>query len=295
MTKKKLFIWVCDYSETSGEGKLARFFLKIKSFEEKYDIRLNQKKILKQKYISTLFGILYCWKKYLNNQRVCYLNYLPLWNFLIFMLLPPKTIIGPITGGANFLSSKNSIFIIRKVFFPFFYKISEFFINIRFKKVIFSTDLLKKYLSKKTRKKSEFNFVFKNFSFKTKVKKNYDFIIYYRKNSNKISFFPYKFIKEITSYKYKIIVVGDKLDIKSVKNLGYVSYRALNKIQSRSKFTIASSENIYSFFSLECLSNHNKVLVDQFLKKQVKHFKNKFIFINFNKNYSQQTLKKVLR
>ena len=28
MTKKKLFIWTCDYSENTGEGKLARLFIK---------------------------------------------------------------------------------------------------------------------------------------------------------------------------------------------------------------------------------------------------------------------------
>ena len=27
-----------------------------------------------------------------------YINFLPLWNFLIFALVPPGTILGPITG-----------------------------------------------------------------------------------------------------------------------------------------------------------------------------------------------------
>jgi hypothetical protein len=117
-----------------------------------------------------LWGIFYCWKKYLNQETVCYLNYLPLWNFLIFVLLPPKTVFGPITGGAYYSKSFKLNYFIREYIFPIFYKISEFLINLRGINPIFSTDLLKKYLSKKTIIKSKFNFVVKNFSFKKKIK-----------------------------------------------------------------------------------------------------------------------------
>ena len=61
--------------------------------------------------------------------------------FSNLFLLPPKTIIGPITGGSFF--SKNSNFLIRKYFFPVFYKISELIILFRYKQPIFSTELLK--------------------------------------------------------------------------------------------------------------------------------------------------------
>ena len=37
-----------------------------------------------------------------------YLNYLPLWNFLIFILLPPKTLLGPITGGSQIQRKKTT-------------------------------------------------------------------------------------------------------------------------------------------------------------------------------------------
>ena len=102
MTKKELFVWTCDYSENTGEGKLARLFLKKLNKKNNFKIVFNQKKVVKKKYLSTLMGITYCWKKFLKKEKVCYLNYLPLWNFLIFIFLPPKTILGPITGGANY-------------------------------------------------------------------------------------------------------------------------------------------------------------------------------------------------
>ena len=107
---------------------------------------LIKKKEIKQKYLSTIYGIIYCWKKFLKNERVCYLNYLPLWNFLIFVFLPPKTILGPITGGANYSKSNIFSYFIRGIIFPLFYKISEFSLNLRQSNLVFSTDLLKKYL-----------------------------------------------------------------------------------------------------------------------------------------------------
>ena len=107
----------------------------------------------------------------LKKKKCCYVNYLPLWNFLVFFLLPPKTIIGPITGGAKF---NDESFFIRSYLFPIFYKISEYIINLRKYRLIFSTELLKKYLSKSTIKKSNFNYIIKKFNFK---KKNYGRIL----------------------------------------------------------------------------------------------------------------------
>ena len=138
MNKNIIFVWTCDYSETTGEGKLARLFIKNINLEKNFKIKLYQKKTVTYKYISTIMGIIYCWGKYLNNKKVCYLNYLPLWNFFIFIFLPPKTILGSITGGANFSNSNKLNYLMRKNIFPIFYKISEFFLNFRSKNIIFS-------------------------------------------------------------------------------------------------------------------------------------------------------------
>ena len=284
MTKKKLFVWTCDYSENSGEGRLARLFIKKLNQKNKFYLRFNQKKILKQKYISTLFGIIYCWKKYFKKEKVCYLNYLPLWNFLIFAFLPPNTILGPITGGADF--SKFNIFskIIRGLIFPIFYKISEFFINYRNTKIIFSTNLLQKFLFKKTIKKSNFNFVIKNFLLEKKFKKKrkIDFIIYYRKHSNKESFFPHNLIKKLRKLNFKVYAIGDKLNYSSVKNFGFINNKKVNFLQSQAKYTVSSGENLYSFFILECLFNGVKIIIEKGTKKKITYFKQNFIKIDFN-------------
>ena len=52
-------------------------------------------------------GIIYSWIYYLKGFRVIYINYLPLWNPIPFVTLPPNSVLGPITG---------SVFIRKKIF-----------------------------------------------------------------------------------------------------------------------------------------------------------------------------------
>ena len=85
-------------------------------------------------------------------------------------------------------------------------------------------------------------------------------------------------IKKFVEIKFKIIVVGDNLDIKGVKNFGYVKRSKLDYLQSKSRFSIASKENIYSLFTLECIKNNVKILIE--LKKNIKFFNKDFIKIN---------------
>ena len=293
MTKKILNIWVCDYSENTGEGRLARLFIQNLKLNQKNRLKFNQKKILRNKYFSTIQGIIFCWIKYLNNQRVCYLNYLPLWNFLIFIFLPPKTILGPITGGADYSKNINLNYFIRAFLFPIFYKLSEFFLNFRSKKIIFSTDLLKKKLSKITIKKSQFNFVLNIISLKRKKRKKIDFLIYYRRHNNKKYLFPYSLIEKIIKLKFKISVIGDKLNFPLVKNYGKISNKKVSNLQSISKYTIASGENLYSLFVLECLSNNVKVIIDKQRSNKIKFFRKNFIQLDYNSKNIFKNLKKL--
>jgi len=157
-------VWANDFSENTGEGRLSRDFIfkfleykpkviiKIKTFQQEFYLRKNKiltkKNIYKNsfidKYITFFYGIIYLWINY--KKRILYINYLPLWNFFIFLLIPSKTILGPITGGVHPIKIDSIASIVRKIFFPVFYRISLFIIYIKFKKVIFSTNLLKKYI-----------------------------------------------------------------------------------------------------------------------------------------------------
>ena len=108
----------------------------------------------------------------------------------------------------------------------------------------------------------------KVFYLKKKKKKEFDFIIYYRKHANKNSLFPYEFIKKLTKLKYKVYIIGDRLKIPLVKNFGYIPNYKLSILQSKAKYTIASFENLYTLFVLECLSHNVKIIVNNDKKQK---------------------------
>ena len=71
-----------------------------------------------------------------------------MWNFIIFLILPPKTILGPITGGSR--KNKDLFFnnFIRSFFFPLFYYLTNLIFLIRYEKLVFSKNLLNKKLKR---------------------------------------------------------------------------------------------------------------------------------------------------
>ncbi len=284
----KYYYWACDYSKNTGEGNLARLFVRknIKNgFRIKYNITL---KFLRYKYILPFIGVIYCWFYYLKGKKIYYINYLPLWNFLIFILLPPKTILGPITGGSNF--NKN---IIRKYIFPLFYYLSQYIILIRYNNIIFSTSLLKKYLFVPIKKISKYNFVLSYLKKRKKNKKDLDFLIYYREHQNKKKFFPLSFIKQLIAAKFKIFIIGDKLKIKGLKNLGKINNSKVNSYLRKTVFSLASGENILSLFTLECVNNNVKVLVNKNFTQEIPTpIKSDVIKVSFKEKKIIQKLKK---
>ena len=135
--RKNYFIWASDISNSTGEGILARNFLKdlnikkkqkiiIKTFENIYKINTTEigkvknlktgtiDKSISHKYIGPLVGIIYSWIYYFKGYKIIYLNYLPLWNPLPFVMLPPRMILGPITGSI-FMGKKNYALDIRNL------------------------------------------------------------------------------------------------------------------------------------------------------------------------------------
>jgi hypothetical protein len=284
--KINYYCWACDLSKSSGEGKLGNLFIKKKLINKKIKIftlqKKNPKKIkdifLNYKYISPFIGILFCWYYFLLKKKPVYINYLPLWNFFIFLLLPPKTEFGPITGGA--LYKNNSL--IRMFIFPLFYKISLTLLKCRNTQLIFATDLLKKYINKNLRKKIIFNFVFNILKKRTKIsKKSINFLIYYREHKNKKEFFPHTFVKKILSLNFKIHIIGDILNMPKVINYGRVSNLTVNRLLKKTRYSICSGENIFSFFTLECINNNVKILIDRNIIIKNKNFKKHFVKINY--------------
>ena len=289
--KKKIYFWACDLDQHRGEGILGQQFIdlaikknnldsEVETFNKKFFFRkkkfnyINTKRITKINFFSNYFfpfyGIIKCWINYFKGNKVCYVNYLPLWNFLLFLLLPSKTILGPITGGIYANKSNFFQFKIRKYIFPFFYRISLFLL--KNKKLLFSTDLLKKYVDEKKYKKVIYNFALVNLKKIPKQKKKYDLVIYYRKHINKYNKFQSELINYLSKKNTKIVVIGDYLRINKIINKNNVSRSRALGIIGRSKFALNSPENPLSLFVTDCISSktfifYNKEVYSSFLKK----------------------------
>ena len=289
---KKIFVIGSDFSETTGEGVLGKNFIDTyaklkKNIKLKKKIVFNNshnKKNLIHKYFIPVLNSIYV--RLNKKKKFIYLNYLPLWNFLIFLLLPKNTILGPITGSyiindKRFFSNK-----IRKYVFPLLYKISLKIITKKFEKVVFSTNLLKKSFHK-IEIKFISNFVVNYFNFKKiknikKYKKKYDIILYHRDHNNKKDLQFNELVKAISKTK-QICVVGDKLKIRSdnVVNMGYMGKIEIQKLMMRSKFAICAPENLYSLFAIDSYNNGCCLLINDKLKKYQIYNSLNFHFVNF--------------
>lgn len=241
------------------------------------------------------YGIFFLWKNFFQKKKLIYVNYLPLWNTLTILFLPPNTIMGPITGSVNINDKKNLSGLVRTYIFPILYRVNLRLMLIRNKKILFSTSILKKYISRENLNKCYFNFL--NYLFKyekfNKNKKNIDFLIYYRKHSNKYSNFHINFINKIV-HKNKVVLFGDKLNIKGVINLNKISRKKVLSLLKRTKNSISGDDNLYSLYNIDCLKNG--VII--FFNKRMKVFldvynKKNYLPINFDDNNLNLFKKKI--
>lgn len=303
--KKKIFVWCSDVSNTSGEGILALKFIKdLKKYNKNYiiEIKSPKNKIIIffknifgktfERFFMPFLGILYLWWVFLfkSNCKISYVNYLPLWNVILFVALPPNTILGPITGGSKYNKTFINI-LIRGFFFKIFYFISSLILNLRQKKILFSTSLLKqdcKFYSKK----KYFNYVFKDFKYnKKKSKKKYDLILYLRNHKNKSTHLLFK-LGEHLSENYKIVTVGKKILKKNIINLGKINQKKLYKFIVKTKYTLISTENLYSLFCIDCLKNGVHVLYHKEINP-TEEIKKNMTRINYNK-FPIKRIKRIL-
>ncbi len=293
----KIFYWATDQSSKSGEGKLAIMFVarlkriyksnkiyKIKSRFIKTNISPNNILFTTKfhKYLIPFYGIFNLWFFYLKKNKTCYLNYLPLWNFLIFLLLPPKCILGPITGTVD--NKKNFLF---KTLLE---ALSAFIIKIRYEKIFFANNFYQKQF-----KNASHNFIISNFKLRKifSKKKKYDFIFYIRNEYSKKNLYTTEIINKLLILKYKIAVIGGRFNSKKVINFSYCSEKKTKKIISLSRYAIANRENLFSFFAQDCLAYGLIV----FYNSQFKNYQhldiNNFIPINMDNSFI--SVKEILR
>ena len=306
-----IYAWACDLEDYRGEGILGRNFLKnlskvkknksifVETPESNYHIKNGKFKKTKKKkiknlnlnfyynYISPLIGILKIILFYKKKEK-CFVNFLPLWNFIIFYFLPRNTILGPITGSVYYSNVKNFNEFLRKYLIPIFYKISIIICLRKNFKLLFSTELLKKYTKKIGKKKKYFNYNLINFeNQKDRIaqRKDIDFLFYYRKYSAHDSSSQVNIIKNLSERNFKIVVIGNRLNFPNVKNKGIISRKSVFKILKKTKFSINEATNFYSIFLLDCVASGVKIFYNK--KSHNKNFllpKKYFLKIDFSES-----------
>ena len=304
MKSFNIFIWTSDCENFTGEGLLARSFIKkifknnnkVRIFSNNNDFVFNfgkfsliKKKDFKNsfidKYFKLYYGIFLIWYYHLKGKKTAYINYLPLWNFLIFVLLPKKTILGPITGGVHYNNKQILSKIIRKIFFPYLYKFSVKILFYRYKCAFFSTSMLKRYVPRKYLKRCVFNLALLAYQSNTTqiIKKDIDFIFYYKRHPNKSNDFIFNIIDLLLLNKHKIYIVGDFLLKKNVINLGVLAKEKLLIYLRKSKFSINNGENFLSLFALDCYASRTIIFYNNLLDFNERFFNAKyFVPINFS-------------
>ena len=289
--KKKIYYWASNEINNNGEGILASNFLYLakKNLKQYKFVPINKFKNWSQdtifyKYILPIWAAFLLWKNYVLGRKVSYINFLPIWNFILISILPPNTIIGPVTGSLNRV--KNNLII------KYFTFIGVIILKIRYKKILFSHDFFSKYF--KNSKKYFYNFLLYKFKLRNSLtSKKYDYIFYIKKHNNKMNNFSLKLINEL-SKKKKICVIGENIiSKKNVFNMGFVSRKKAIKLMKISKAAISTPENLFSFFLLDCISCKLIVFYNKDFKLKKVIITNLLVPINF-KDYhkSIQIIKK---
>ena len=317
MNTIRLYAWSCDFKSNTGEGVLCQDFCKTFSREKKVFIKLLSPEIsaeifksnikVKKKiritnlkllhYIYPYLGVLYLWFQFFSGKKVMYLNYLPLWNFVILFLLPPKTLLGPITGGGQIQKNKKSNFI-RKYLFPKFYQISLKILDIRQKKILFSTDLLKKFIKKKILDNFLFlfclNIIDSYRKIKIKEKKEIDLLFYYNNHPHKFKPRILKLINKLANKNIKVCCVGERFPNKKIIYLGRIDRPKLQKIIKNSKLTFISAENYLSLYILDSIMLNLKIFVSVNEFSYLNHYFFKDNFLKYNSLSSDEKLIKYI-
>ena len=105
--------------------------------------------------------------------------------------------------------------------------------------------------------------------------------------------YPINLIKRLIMLKYKIFVVGDRLELSGVRNYGYLSRHKLKNLLLNTRFFISSNENLTNFFAIDCINNNVKIITTKKYANMHKKFHENIIFLP-QYNLSKENLERIL-
>jgi hypothetical protein len=279
--------WACSYNQNSGEGILAKafvdsiillnrsviFLIYDGYFVYKIKNNLVRKKKLNnkllqinsnfiKKYISPFIGCIFIYKiKFKKKyEKIFYINYLPLWNTLLFITLPFNVILGPIVGARSNINIINNFKerFIRNYIFEILYFLSNLVIFFKYKNIIVGNPLTFKLIYSINKNKilnPNFSSTLYRPPINLNYKKPFDFIIYYRIHPTKNNIIVEQLIERLAQKNYIINIVGDKYENPNIINHGYLFDDELLVLMRKCKFSINLSSNPFSLINYNLLEN----------------------------------------
>lgn len=265
MITNKLIVFACDTSST-GEGNLYKSITL--SLENKFLLNIYTDPIIKcfrkihfiRDRILPFYLLLVISIFLLMKRNVLLINYVPIWNPLIFILTNFGLKIGPITGNYNVLCTtkkqkiKNYIIIsLSSLSLKFLNKKSYYWV---------STKKIENFLSHNgVRCQQAYPFVGLTLNYNGNIDKkfDYDIFIYTRYHINRNLEYLSKLVN-ILSNKYKIIQIGGGILNKNIKTVDYCDDNNFDRYLEYSKCYLTLSSEDAGLTAYKALLMNKKII-----------------------------------
>tara|TARA_B100000242_G_scaffold227337_1_gene167711 strand:- start:14060 stop:15121 length:1062 start_codon:yes stop_codon:yes gene_type:complete len=286
-----ILCWAIEFDNLGGEGILARTFIKnlasvtdkkifivtpnkvflIKKSriiclkrKKRKDISMQKSKnLFKQRFVYPLEGVSILFRNKKFKKKI-YLNYLPLWQFPLFLLSKLlKFDLGPIVGGVFYRNKYKSLLnILARVYImKFFYFLSAFVIKTFNIEIVSANSAINNFLEKQKifSVVSPINLLaVDNYHDSVESKKrDIDVIFYYRRHDSKYPILTMNLASSLSKKGKNVFIFGEKFEANYLNQVGYVSKDRLLDIFSKSKIFINLADNpenltVYDAISRNC-------------------------------------------
>lgn len=267
MHYQKLIIIACNDDSRTGEGSLFETFLgfiEIDCYDDVHHQNLSSVFSLSKPF-GAILSYIWLWKLILfirlteKDARLAIVNYLPIWNFVTFALVPRNCILAPITGNGrvNLRLFQGSVFTKMKLFFlqnillHCLSKLSAWIVQFRRLRVVGATPCVSKLFGEKDNTPL---FIWSKVDKKLEIlqkqavkqEPEFDFIVYTGLHRLKNSELLKVCLRHLDSKGLKGVVIGH---VKDVSNYRHVTF--YDKVSKDELLSYLTSSRVVLQLSLE--------------------------------------------
>ncbi len=215
------------------------------------------------KYIVPFAGACFL-RSIAKRRKTMYLNYLPLWNFLLLLLIPRSSVLGPVVGGYPPAVSmrqlvKKPAVLVRGALMPLCYFAGAAVITRKFPLLVLGNPCTYRFFPASYRRNILFSCVNILAARATTVADRpempaYDVFFYLRGHPSRHPEASRTLLAEISRLGYKVCVAGDLANVPGVTDKGYVPHERLLRLLVDSASFVCLSDNLFAITTIEALA-----------------------------------------